>query len=413
MADDLSSSPIRVLVVDDDADVAQAAALLLNRRGFQAGTAASPAEAWSAMAARAPDVVLLDLNFSRAHTTGAEGLEMLRRLSAQEPAPAVVVVTGHSGVSIAVEAMRAGAADFVMKPWNNDRLAATLEQVAARRRRGAPADAGAPALDTLVGESPAFTRVRDLVERAGRSGASLLICGEEGTGKTLAAQVAHRASPRASAPLVVLDAAYADSAELDARWEAAQGGALLLEQVEALAPALQARLADRLVAGDAVRMIATRRTASPADASGLALRADLHDRLSTVEVRMPSLAERPGDPELLARHFLRLFATRHGRSTPALAPEAVEALRHGPWPGDVRGLRRGAERAVILEDHSPFLPTSESAAPVEGADLNLERSERALIARSLKLHGFSVSRAAEALGLTRAALYRRMTKHGL
>jgi len=383
----------------------------------------------------------LDLNFARGATAGDEGFQTLDDILARDPDAAVVVVTGHSGINIAVAAMRAGASDFVMKPWNNERLITTINTALETRRRRLKATAGAaqPSASTpdvwmdnapLLGESPAIRRVRDLIRRAAPTDASVLIHGEAGTGKTLIARNLHLQSARATGPFVPVDLAglsvdEADAALFGGAIEQARGGTLLLEEVAALAPVLQIKLLDLLDARrtglsalDVRVLAATRQREALTGPQGL--RDDLFYRLNTVEILAPPLRERGGDALILARHFLHLYAQRYDRPVKALAPEVVETIAESPWPGDVRALRQAMERCVIFAEGDSYqlsdLALTESqhtqATPAR-SDLNLVESERTLIGRALKRHNFNVSHAAKELGLTRAALYRRMAKHGL
>jgi len=446
MLDSPSTPKDHVLFVDDDPDVLKAAGLLLGRHGLRMTEARTPAEAWSVLAADPVDAILLDLNFARGATAGDEGFQCLDDILARDPDAAVVVVTGHSGISIAVAAMRAGASDFVMKPWNNDRLIATIHTaLETRRRRQKAATASAqPATSTadvwmdsapLLGESPAIQRVRDLIRRAAPTDASVLIHGEAGTGKTLIARNLHLQSARASGPFVPVDLAGLSAEEAEAALfggqgragaiEQARGGTLLLEEVAALSPVLQIRLLDLLdarrtgaTALDVRVVAATRQRAALSEPHGL--RDDLFYRLNTVEIFAPPLRERGGDALILARHFLHLYAQRYGRPVKTLAPEVIETIAESPWPGDVRALRQAMERCVIFTEGDSYqlsdlalteTPHTPTASP--RSDLNLVESERTLIRRALKRHNFNVSHAARELGLTRAALYRRMAKHGL
>ena len=423
----------RVLFVDDDADVLKAAALLLGRHGLSLTAARDPLEARSRMAAEPVDVVLLDLNFARGATDGEEGFRCLQQLLADDPRAVVVVVTGHSGIAVAVRAMQAGATDFVMKPWNNARLLATVQAgVELRRRRTARSDdAGveSEAEPAILGESPAIERVRGLVARAGPTAASVLILGGAGLGKSLVARRLHLASGRRG-PLVTLDvsaltaeeaerALFGDRLGSAAAWTEAEGGTLVLDEVADLPPALQGRLAAMLeqASASAPRLIATSRRARTALQARGGLRDALFYRLNTAEIALPALAERGRDAVLLLEHYLRLFARRHGRPEPRLSDDAVEAVLAAPWPGGVRTLQQTAERCVLFGEGSVVAAADlglgrEDRDPEDRAAPTLVQSERTLIAAALKRHGFNVSHAARDLGLTRATLYRRMAKHG-
>jgi DNA-binding NtrC family response regulator len=369
------------------------------------------------------DVILLDLNFARGAVSGAEGFACLAEIMAHDPGAVVVVVTGHSGVNIAVQAMRAGASDFVMKPWNNARLLTTLDAALDLRRRrlegaaGSISDGTGSDEDILLGESAAMERVRELIRRAAPTQASVLIFGEAGTGKSLVARTLHRQSPRAGGALVCLDLpAMSDDAVVDALAEA-RGGTLVLDEVSALSAPLQSRLLARLEAGKVdARLIATTRRPR----GELKLREALLLRLNTVEIALPPLSGREDDARLIGAHYLRLFANRHGRPQKPLSPEALDALDAIRWPGEVRGLRQAMERCVIFSDGARYeaadlhaaLASSEVSLTL-ATTASLAETERALVAAALKRASFNVSHAAKALGLTRAALYRRMAKHGL
>jgi len=425
MHDGLSRQKPHILFVDDDADVQKAAKLLLERNDMRVSGAASPAQAWSVLAADPADLILLDLNFARGATSGTEGFKCLGEIMAHDPGALVVVVTGHSGVAIAVEAMRAGARDFVMKPWRNDRLVETLTRTlaAGRPRRSAkqPTDLGADS--PLLGESPALQRVRDLIRRAAPTDASVLIHGEAGTGKSLIARTLHRQSPRSAGPLIMVDLTGLSTEAADAAlfgqagsFVQALGGTLVLEEISALPRQLQGRLLAAVKSQAGVRVLATTRRRIEALSARGGVDGDLLYQLNTVEIAAPSLAARASDARLLAEHFLRVFALRHGRAAKPLTDAAAAAIAVHPWPGDVRSLRQTMERCVIFtegERHDigdiPF-PEAQTTS-VTG--MNLVQSERAMVSAALKNNSFNVSQAAKQLGLTRAALYRRMAKHGL
>jgi DNA-binding NtrC family response regulator len=411
----VSSDNPSVLFIDDDADVLATAETLLRRNGWRMVRAQSPAEAWSLLAGEPVDLVLLDLNFSRQATSGEEGLRFLSELKAHDPEAVVVVVTGHSGVNVAVTAMKSGASDFVMKPWSNSRLMDTLRDAMALRRR---ADAGAvtaaedPAV--LIGESPAIQKARQLIERVAPTQAAVLFHGDAGVGKSLAAQALHARSTRSMRLLVRLDLRSGTGAgPAVAR---AEGGTLLLEELAAMSPSTQAELLTALEKGADVRLVSTTRDLAAARSM---VRDDLMARLAVIEISMPSLWARGADVILLAEHFVRLFSRRHGRAPKPLDEGAVEQLMGDPPAGEVRGLRQAAERAVVLGDTdiltaSDFAPSAMAGQPGGSKpDLNLARSERSAVEAALKRHGHNVSKAARDLGLTRAALYRRMLKHGL
>ena len=421
---------LHVLFADDDADVQKAAALLLSRRGFRLSAARSLDDAWSVLAAEPVDVVLLDLNFAPGATTGAEGLEFLRALLAHDPDQAVVVVTGHSGITVAVAAMRAGAVDFVMKPWSNARLVTTLTEAAAvgeGRRRREPAVAGRTAAADerpVLGDGPAMRRLLEVTRRAAATDAPVLLIGAPGTGKSLMATMIHRLSPRAQAPLHVLDLPTLQECGPDWTATAARIAAedtVVLDEVAALGPSMQAQLLAWLRAHPGPRLISCSR--EPRAALATRLPTDLLYRLGVVELALPPLADRGDDVRQLALHFLRLHGHRYGRTGLSFTDAALDTLAAAPWPGNVRELSQIVERAVVLAPRDEIgpqdipLPVQRPdgvAAPAAGeGDLNLARSERAVVEAALRRHGFNVSQAARELGVTRATLYRRMARHGL
>lgn len=397
-------------------------------------SARDPAEAWSVLSTEPVDVVLLDLNFSPGSISGSEGFACLEALITHDPNMVVVIVTGHSGINIAVAAMRAGATDFVMKPWNNERLVTTLtDAVAVRRQRrdARPATAQladhAPPPDTpIVGDSRAMRRVLEPMRRAAATDAPILLLGEAGTGKSLLAHSIHRLSPRADRSFTTLDS-MALWSEGEAAWTAALAavildGTLFLDEVGELPQSLQARLLAFLNERPHLRVVTASRQKRDALHGGM-LQSDLLYRLNIVELSLPPLRERGDDVRLLAAHFLHLFARRYQRPALTLSPDALDIIAAASWPGNIRTLAQAMERAVVLASgtilHPADIPIQVplpdavvSARPGDG-DLNLTRSEKAIVEAALRRHGFNVSHAATDLGLSRAALYRRMARHGL
>jgi DNA-binding NtrC family response regulator len=329
----------------------------------------------------------------------------------------VVIVTGQSGVNIAVAAMKAGASDFVMKPWSNPRFLETVRAAqAVRRQRRMTAAREPETLDEellILGESAPIQRVRDLVARVAPTAAAVLIRGEAGAGKSLVARNLHARSGRSGAFVRVDVPGLAGEGAVARAAVEARGGTLFLDEIAALSPSAQGEVLALLDARAEVRLV----SASRAHPAGL--REGLLDQLATVEIALPPVTERGDDAVLLAQHFVRLFSRRYGHSAKSLDEAAAIFLRAQPPPGEVRGLRQAAERAVVLGSGATltaadFAPSalSESATPGQ-TDLNLARSERAIVEAALKRHAHNVSQAAKELGLTRAALYRRMVKHGL
>lgn len=404
-----------VLFVDDDADVRKTAELLLRSAGYRYSGACDPGEAMSQLASGAFDVILLDLNFSRAQTSGEEGLSLLRDILRHDPHAVVVVVTGHSGLNIAVEALRTGARDFIMKPWNNGRLLEAVDKAAAERKLAEISD-NDPAL--LVGRSEALQRIKAMIDRCAALHVPVLLRGEPGTGKTLVANILHRQSGRAT--LIQADASTLTFDHLAAQ----SNTTLLIDNIEripvAMGPALQAWL--MRAPRHNSRLLST--TAHPH--RDLGLDRGLTYALNTIDIEIPPLRERTKDILDLAEHFLRVICRQHGLAARSLAPKALAHLNAYAWPDNVHALRNVIERAAILSDDAVIGPQDLVLAPEEPAPgkphgktsdrtsaARLSDAEKVLIEEALQRSNFNVSAAAAELGLTRPALYRRMSKYGL
>lgn len=450
------------LVIDDDEDVLTAARMLLRNLFDEVLALSAPAEAMALVARRRPDVILLDANFARGATDAAEGLALLDQLLALDPDLIVVMITAHAGINVAVEAMKRGAVDFISKPWSNEKLLATVRTAAALNRsrreiRNEPGPSAPPGDTALIGAAPSMLRVQSLIARAAPTDANVLVLGENGTGKELVARAVHRLSRRASRPMVTVDlgavatelidselfghvrGAFTDAkADRVGRIQAASGGTLFLDEIGNLPLHLQPKLlsaleqrhvtpvgSNRPVPVD-IRVIAATNLSPAALRDPAQFRQDLLFRLNTVEIELPPLRERREDVPALVDFYLDHYAARYARPRPQLSPTARAALTGHDWPGNVRELRHAIERALILAGDAPLEPgdfplgtpvariaPDAVVTPGVSADLNLERAERRMVEESLKKHGYNISAAAAELGLSRAALYRRMEKHGL
>ena len=452
----MSATAPRILVADDQPDVLEALKLLLKGEGYDVQTATSPRAVLTALDARDFDALLIDMNYTRDTTSGAEGLDLLTRLQALEMPPPVVVMTAWASIDGAVEAMRRGARDFIEKPWDNRRLLATLRtQVelgrALRRSQQLERENRAlrrEGLPELIAESPAMEPVLKLMERIGPSDANVLILGEHGTGKEVVARWLHAASGRAERPLVAVNlggipdslfeselfghvkGAFTD-AKVDrvGRFELAEGGTLFLDEIANLPLPQQAKLLRVLETGEFervgssktqrvnVRVISATNADIHAEAAAGKFRQDLLFRLNTVELRLPPLRERREDIPLLAGHFGRRHAARYRKPISGFAADAMQALRSYPWPGNVRELDHTIERAVLMAEDSSVRTRdlglgsgANGATPLD--QMSLEDVERVLIQKALARASGNVSEAAKALGLSRSALYRRLKRHG-
>jgi DNA-binding NtrC family response regulator len=449
----------RVLAADDQRDVLEALRLLLKSEGFEIETASSPSSVLEALGARDFDVVLMDLNYARDTTSGQEGLDLLARIAALDSPPPVVVMTAWGSVDLAVEAMRRGARDFVQKPWDNARLIATLKtQIALGRalRQSQRLEAenivlrGDGAAAALIAESPAMRPVLAMIARVGPSDANVLILGDNGTGKGVVARALHAASPRASRPLITLNAggisegvfeselfghvrgAFTDArADRVGRFELADGGTLFLDEIANVPASQQGKLLRVLETGEFerlgssrtrradVRLLSATNADPGAEVAAGRFRQDLLFRLNTIEIRLPPLSSRREDIPILAAQFLRAQARRYRKDISGFEPAAMQALLSHSWPGNVRELEHAVERSVLMAAGSEIQATDlalrrpeEAGAAPRLEDMSLEEVESLLIRKTMERFGGNVSQAARALGLSRSALYRRLERHG-
>jgi len=453
----------RILIADDQPDVITALRLLLKGDAYDITPASSPAAAMKVIEKQELDLVLIDLNYTRDTTSGSEGMELLSRIRAIDPTLPVVVMTAWGSVDIAVEAMRRGARDFIQKPWENARLLAVLQtqiELAQALRRSERLEAEnltlrddgvATKRPQVIAESSAMKSILSLVERIGPANANVLITGENGTGKEVIARSLHAVSDRAAKPLVTVNAgalseglfeselfghvrgAFTDAkADRVGRFELADGGTLFLDEIANVPMTLQPKLLRVLETGEFervgssktrkvnVRVLSATNADLKADVAGGKFRQDLMFRLNTVEIHLPPLRERREDIAPLAEHFLRQHSEHYRRSHLWFTDQALEALREHSWPGNVRELDHVIERAVLLTNTETVsamdlaLQTTSAAQLSAGLEeMSLEDAERLLIKKALARFDGNANRAAEALGLSRSALYRRLQKYGL
>jgi len=447
--------PARILIADDQPDVRESLRLLLKSEGFKASTAASPSLALAAVHASPPDLVLLDMNYSQDTTSGEEGLKLLDDLQALDPLLPAVVMTAWGSIELVVEAMRRGAKDFVQKPWENARLLATLRtqiELSQALRKGQRLEAEnlllrGEGLPDLVAQSRAMAPVLRLLERVGPSDATVLITGENGTGKSLIARYLHQASSRAERPLITLNAgglsegvleselfghvkgAFTDArSDRAGRFELADGGTLFLDEIANAPLSLQAKLlrvletgefervgSSRTLRGD-VRIISATNADLEAEVTAGRFRQDLRFRLNTIELHLPPLRERREDIRGLAQLFLAQHGRHYRRDLAGFDEGAWSVLEQHAWPGNIRELDHAVERAVLMS-LGPRVTASDllltERGPAASADeMGLEEMEALLIRKALAKCG-SASLAAETLGLSRSALYRRLQKYGI
>ena len=455
-----------LLVVDDDADILTAARLLLQRRFAEVVTCRQPDRIPDLMDRHRFDAVLLDMNFGPGESSGRQGFEWLQRILEIDPDAVVIMITAHGSVDTAVEAMKRGATDFITKPWQNEKVVATVstgvelrlsrsETATLRRANEALRKASGAEDPDLIAESPAMQEVFAIVDSAAPTDANVLILGENGTGKELLARRLHAMSSRAQQVFLTVDMGAISESLFESelfghrrgaftgadddrlgRFQAADGGTLFLDEIGNLPLHLQARLLrvleQRQVTplgsdqpqGFDIRVVAATNTPVAHLRDADLFRPDLLFRLNTVEVTIPPLRERREDILPIARHFAGMYANKYGKAARTFSAPAESALLAYDWPGNVRALRHAIERAVILTrgeriepadlqlDYPGPAPTISAPSPIPTI-LNLDEMEKSTIERAQLKHGFNISRAAAELGLTRASLYRRIEMYGI
>ena len=450
--------PPRILIADDQPDVLEALRLLLKSEGYATEAVKSPAAALKAVEARDFALVLMDLNYARDTTSGAEGLELLQKLMALDATLPVVVMTAWASVDVAVEAMRRGARDFVTKPWDNPRLLAIVRNqidlgsaVRAYRRLQQETQllrTGGKAGPTLIAQSPAMRPVLDIIARVGPSDANVLITGENGTGKGLVAQALHNISVRAGKPFLSVNmgglpegifeselfghvrGAFTDAkADRAGRFELADGGTLFLDEIGNIPLSQQAKILRTIETGEFervgssrtfhanVRLVSATNSDLNAEVAAGKFRQDLLFRLNTIQLHLPPLRDRREDIELLAQHFLKAHVARYSKAITGFDPAALDAMRAYAWPGNVRELDHAVERGVLMAGskiiRTPDLGLAAGNAAPRLDEMSIEEVEAFLIKKTLARCDGNARKAAEELGLSRSAFYRRLEKYGL
>ncbi|HVN78863.1 MAG TPA: sigma-54 dependent transcriptional regulator [Terriglobia bacterium] len=454
-----------ILLVDDDPSVTASLALVLKQAGYRSQSAASPAEALLKLEKESFSLIIQDMNFSR-QTSGEEGLDLLGKIKVRWPEVPVVLLTAWGSISLAVQGMRSGASDFVTKPWNNQQLLQSVQTAmglaAVATSRHADKVLTREELDSrydfqaLVGRDPRFLRVLDVIGRVSGTDASVLITGDSGTGKELVAEAIHRNSRRKQGPFVKVNlggisstlfesemfghvrGAFTDAKQdRKGRFEMASGGTIFLDEIGELDPNAQVKLLrvlqDRTyeVLGSSVTRTVDVRVVSATNRNLADLisrgefREDLLYRLNLIAIHLPSLAERREDIPLLAQHFLESMAKVYRRNEVSLSPATLSWLKTLEWPGNIRQLKHLIERTMVVIS-KPVLEVEDFSLPVEmeprdlrkrslpaAGSMTLDEMEKAMILQCIEKYSGNISKVAEALGLSRPALYRRMEKYGL
>ena len=453
----------KILIIDDDEDVLLAAKLLLKKHAQQVIIEKNPKKIPFLLNNDTYDAILLDMNFSKDITSGKEGFHWLNEIIARDPKAVVILITAFGDVEMAVRALKEGATDFVLKPWQNEKLLATLRTACKlkksynevdrlkKAKKQLEQDINQPFKD-IIGGSRAMNDVYKLIEKVAKTDANVLILGENGTGKELIARAIHQKSLRHNNVFIGVDmgaitetlfeselfghkkGAFTDAhADRAGRFEVANQGTLFLDEIGNLSMPLQSKLLAVLQNREVTRLGTNNpipidirlicATNMPIDEMVIEqrFRQDLLYRINTVEIKLPPLRERLDDIPPLSDHFVTLYAKKYRKEIAGINQEAINHLRKYPWPGNVRELQHAIERAVIMTEHSQleqedffFLTASSHPMPAnQSNNFNLDEIERDVIHRAIEKHAGNISKAAKELGLTRASLYRRLEKHGL
>jgi two-component system response regulator HydG len=442
-----------ILVIDDDTDVLTAMRLLLKTEVGEVVTEKNPENIPSLLSKPVFDIVLLDMNFNSSINTGNEGIYWLKRIKELQPSVAVIMITAYGDIDLAVRSVKEGASDFVVKPWHNEKMLATIEE--ALQRKGGKTEASIKrSMDSIIGkellgESEVMQDIFYKIEKVAPTDANILILGENGTGKDLIAKAIHQKSLRATKPFVKVDVgalteslfeselfghkkgAFTDAREDRAgRFESANGGTLFLDEIgnitlqqqAKLLTVLQNRQITKLGSNESIlidiRLICATNLPLQELASEQRFRKDLVYRINTVEITVPPLRKRPEDIVLLSKHFAKVYADKYFKTGVEFDKGALEKLKSYHFPGNVRELQYTIERAIIMSEDNELKEKDLIFSPIESAlkddepkDFNLSNLEKNTILRVIEKHNGNITKAAKELGLTRTALYRRLSKY--
>jgi len=454
-------NPSRILIIDDDRDILETARMFLKQEFAVVHIEERPEAALAALKSQEFDVILLDMNFKKGVNDGEEGFHWLEQILKTDPQAVVILITAYGEVDLAVKAMKTGATDFVLKPWKNQKLLATILSAIQLRKSRKEVEKLKVTQERLsddidhrfadfIGESPAINRVHELIDRVADTEADILILGENGTGKELVARAIHRQSTRKDNVFISVDlgaitetlfeselfghvkGSFTDAKQdKPGRFEIASGGTLFLDEIGNLSLALQSKLLTVLQNRKVQRVGSSKEI--PVDfrlicATNMAVnemvfekkfRQDLLYRINTVEIRVPSLRERTEDIPLLTDYFLQRYGQKYKRPGMKIDKSVITKLKKYSWPGNIRELQHAVERAVILSEDkniqsADLLISGSGPQPeTEIQLLTLDDMEKQFIVQSLANHDGHVSNTAKTLGMTRTALYRRMKKHSI
>ncbi|QHT71345.1 sigma-54-dependent Fis family transcriptional regulator [Rhodocytophaga rosea] len=450
-----------ILIVDDDPDILGTARMFLKQHGFTVQTEQKPSNIPALLSKTIFDVILLDMNFSRGENNGKEGLYWLQQILQTDTHAIVILITAYGEVDLAVQAIKLGATDFVLKPWNNEKLLATLlsalqlraSKLEVEKLRNTQQKLSADIQQQygeLIGSSPAMQEVYSLIEKVAPTDANVLILGENGTGKELVARALHTRSLRSKEVFISVDlgaisetlfeselfghvkGAFTDAREdKPGRFELASGGTIFLDEIGNLSPNLQAKLLTVLQSRKVrrlgsvhekninIRLICATNMPLHEMVQENTFRQDLLYRINTVEIRVPALRERKEDIPSLLTHFMQVYTRKYKKPPIRLEPSVLSRLKKYEWPGNIRELQHAVERAVILSEHPVissaelFLQKQSLPAKNAGRTLSLEEVERNYLKELIEKNEGNISKVAKELGMTRPALYRRINKYGL
>ena len=451
-----------ILIVDDDEDVLLAAKMLLKKHVRQVTIEKNPNKIPFLVNNYSYDVILLDMNFSKDITSGKEGFYWLNQIIERDPNAVIILITAFGDVEMAVKALKEGATDFVLKPWQNEKLLATVSSAIRlkksynevdklkKAKKQLQDDSNKPFKD-ILGNSAAIKKIFDIIDKVAQTDANVLILGENGTGKELVARALHQKSLRKDNVFIGVDmgaitetlfeselfghkkGSFTDAKEdRTGRFEAANTGSLFLDEIGNLSLPLQSKLLTALqnrqitrigtnkpISID-IRLICATNIPIYEMVKNSEFRQDLLYRINTVELHLPPLRERHEDIPLLANHFVEMYSKKYRKSIKTFSANTIKRLQKYTWPGNVRELQHAIERAVIMSDNHNlsqedffFLTNNPQADDINIENYNLESVERSVIGKAINKHNGNISKAAKELGLTRASLYRRLEKHGL
>lgn len=443
-------NPYKILIVDDDVDVLSAAKLLLKRSFEKVEIEKNPEKIPFLLNNYTFDLILLDMNFMRDVNTGKEGFEWLDKILDLNPKQKVILFTAYGDVEMAVRAIKSGATDFVLKPWENDKLLATILTALGKEDDPEEEAIADNWKSDIIGNSEAMQKVFDTIERVAQTDANILILGENGTGKDLIAKAVHRLSNRSDKPYVQADlgavsetlfeselfghkkGAFTDAKEdRIGRFEEANGGTIFLDEIGNIPMTLQSKLLtviqNRTVTQVGsnkqktidVRLISATNEPIYDRVQERSFRQDLLFRINTIEIHLPPLRDRQNDIVLIAEHFLNVYKKKYNRKITGVSAALAKKLMHYPWPGNVRELQHAIERAVIMTQNTSLMPedffigNNQQQSTTFEETFQLEEMEKQLVIKTMKKFSGNITEAAKEMGISRQALYRRIEKYGL